>query len=341
MRAFCLLAWILPLAGAAPAFAQEDEPEVPPPPAGEPDAEVPSFASAPAPSPPTKLPIPPGVDYPPVQALRGESTIYLDYTYEISNDLSTFYWVKGHAAGHRVALGGNLHLGGLQLNAELPVQLTQLFIDSLGNQAPTAADREKSSYSLADVIAGGSYVWGIAHAPFAVFGGLGMRVRLPTHTMSYRFTLIDGSPYSFGFPYYFHLAPAGLFFAAWGPVSLTVNQGLLAMLAQNTTLLNLPVNIPNVFFWESHYAVALRPVHWLGLSFELISCIQLSHIYDQNFQSLNRLKAFYLDPGVSFDIGSYRISLAGRFGPGKDTERFGVITFSGSQALLARLSYLF
>jgi len=154
MRAFCLLAWILPLAGAAPAFAQEDEPEVPPPPAGEPDAEVPSFASAPAPSPPTKLPIPPGVDYPPVQALRGESTIYLDYTYEISNDLSTFYWVKGHAAGHRVALGGNLHLGGLQLNAELPVQLTQLFIDSLGNQAPTAADREKSSYSLADVIAG-------------------------------------------------------------------------------------------------------------------------------------------------------------------------------------------
>jgi hypothetical protein len=44
---------------------------------------------------------------------------------------------------------------------------------------------------------------------------------------------------------------------------------------------------------------------------------------------------------VSFDIGSYRISLAGRFGPGKDTERFGVITFSGSQALLARLSYLF
>ena len=168
-----------------------------------------------------------------------------------------------------------------------------------------------------------------------------MRVRLPTHTMQYRFTLVDGSPYSFGFPYYFHLAPAALVFASWGPLSLTVNQGLLAMLAKNATLLNMPLNIPNIFFWESHYALALRPVHWLGLSLELINCIQLSHIYDQNFQHLNHLKAFYLDPGVSFDIGSYRISLAGRIGLGKDTEKFGVITFSGSQAVVARLSYLF
>jgi hypothetical protein len=44
---------------------------------------------------------------------------------------------------------------------------------------------------------------------------------------------------------------------------------------------------------------------------------------------------------VTFDIGHYRLALAGRLGLGKDTERFGVITFSGSQAFLARLSYLF
>jgi hypothetical protein len=330
MRLFCVLAWLMPLAGTAHAFAEEDEPGV----------KLPS-AAKPAPGPAAKSAIPPGVDYPPVQSLGSGSTLYLDFTYERSNDLSTFYWVRGQAAGYRVALGGNLRLGGLQLNVELPVQLTQLFIDSLGNRPPTASDREKSSYSLADVVTGGSYAWELAKGPIAAFIGLGMRVRLPTHTMKYRFALTDGSFYSFGFPYYFHLAPAGLFFASYGPLSLTVNQGLLAMLAQNTTLLNLPLNIPNIFFWESHYAVALRPVHWLGLSLELISCVQLSHIDDQNFQNLNRLKAFYLDPSVAFDIGSYRISLAGRIGLGKDTERFGVLTFSGSQAVLARLSYLF
>jgi hypothetical protein len=276
-----------------------------------------------------------------VQSLGAGSTLYIDHTYEASNDLSTFYWVKGRASGDRVALGGSLRLGGFQLNIELPVQVTRLYIDSLGDQRPTPADQQKSSYSLADVVGGGSYAWQFAKDPIAMFVGLGMRVRLPTHTMQYSFTLIDGSPYSFGFPYYFHLAPAGLFLASYGPISLTINQGLLAMLAKNTTLLNMPVNIPNVYFWESHYAVVLQPVRWLGLSLELINCIQLSHVYDQNFQNLNHLKAFYLNPGLAFDIGSYRISLAGRIGLGKDTERFGVITFSGSQAILARLSYLF
>jgi hypothetical protein len=333
MRPFCLLAWLLPVAGTAHAFAEEDEPGAELPPATNP---------APAPARAARILIPPGVDYPPVQALGGGSTLYLDYTYEASYDLSTFYWVKGQAAGYRVALGGNLRLGGFQLNAELPVQLTQLFIDALGTGRPTPADRQKSSYSLADVVGGGSYAWKLPLDSITALVGLGLRVRLPTHTMKYSFALNEPPySYSFGFPYYFHLAPAGLFFASYGPLSLTVNQGLLAMLAKNTTVFNTPVNIPNLFFWESHYAAALRPARWLGLSLELISCVQLSHIADQNFQNLNRLKAFYLDPGVAFDIRSYRISLAGRFGLGKDTERFGVITFSGSLALLVRLSYLF
>jgi hypothetical protein len=334
MKCFYLLASLLPMAGTSTAFAQQDEPGAELPPVDKP---------GPATAPITKLVVPPGIDYPALQTVGGESSIYLDFTYERSNDLSTFYWVKGSAAGYRAALGGNFRLGGLQLNVELPLQLTRLYIDSLGNQPPIAADREKSSLSLGDVVGGVSYVWALPFDPITAFAGLGMRARLPTHTMKYDFSLANGPPssYSFGFPYYFHLAPAGLFYASYGPLSLTVNQGLMAMLAKNTTLLNMPLNIPNVYFWEAHYAAGLRPVHWLTVSLELISCVQLNHINDDNFNNLNHLKAFYLDPGVAFDIGSYRISLAGRLGLGLDTERFGVITFSGSQALLARLSYLF
>jgi len=239
-------------------------------------------------------------------------------------------------------LGGILRRGSFQANLELPLQLTRLFIDNLGSASPPIpADRQKSSFSLGDVVAGGSYAWTFSTDPVTATLGVGMRARLPTHTMTYSFGLIDGSTYAFGFPYYFHLAPAGLFLVSYGPLSLTINEGILAMLAKNTTLLGLPLNIPNIFFWESHTALSLVPAKWLGLSLELISCIQLSHIDDQNFQTLNHLRAFYLNPAVTVDLGSYRVALAGRFGLGNDTQKFGVITFSGSRALLVRVSYLF
>ena len=284
---------------------------------------------------------PPGIDYPALQALGGRSSLYVDYTYETSDDLSTFYWVKGRATGNRVAIGGTLNLGAFHLNGEIPVLLTRLYIDQLGNSAPIPPDRQKSARSLGDVVGGASYSWNFSTDSITTLVGLGMRVRLPTHTMTYSFTLVGGEPYFFGFPYYFHLAPAAMGLFVFGPLSLTINEGVLAMLAKNTTLLGLPLDIPNIYFWESHYALSVLATSWLGFSVELISCVQLSHIDDPNFQDLNHLKAFYINPAVTFDIGHYRLALAGPLGLGKDTERFGVITLSGSQAFLARLSYLF
>lgn len=328
MRRLHLPVWLVLLAVTADALAQEDEPGGAPPSAAGPAAAAKSIA-------------PPGIDYPALQALGGVTALYIDQTYETSDDLSTFYWVQGHASGYRLAVGGSLRLGAFQANLELPALLTRLSIDSLGSSPPIPADRQKSSFSLGDAVGGGSYAWQLPIDSVTALVGLGMRFRLPTHTMAYSFQLVGGNPYSFGFPYYFHLAPASLLLVSYGALSFTMNQGLLAMLAKNTTLLGLPLNIPNVFFWESHYALSLVPVDWLGLSFELINCIQLSHVGDQNFQDLNHLKAFYLDPALTFDLGSYRIALAGRFGLGKDTQRFGVITFSGSRALLVRVSYVF
>jgi hypothetical protein len=325
-----ILALVLALAFglASPAFAEDDDPFVPSPPA---PAKVEAAKSI----------DPPGIDYPALQALGTGSSLYVDYTYETSDDLSTFYWVKGRASGNRVAIGGTLSLGAFHLNGEIPVLLTRLYIDQLGSGAPIPSDREKSARSLGDVVGGASYSWNFSTESITALVGLGMRVRLPTHTMTYSFTLVGGEPYAFGFPYYFHLAPAALGLFAYGPISLTINEGILAMLAKNTTLLGVPLDIPNVYFWESHYALSVLATSWLGFSVELISCVQLSRIDDPNFQDLNHLKAFYINPAATFDIGSYRVALAGRFGLGKDTERFGVITFAGSQAFLARVSYLF
>ena len=80
MRRFHLPVWLVFLAATADALAQEDEP----------DAELPSV---PGPAAAAKSIPPPGIDYPALQALGGGSALYIDHTYETSDDLSTFYWV--------------------------------------------------------------------------------------------------------------------------------------------------------------------------------------------------------------------------------------------------------
>jgi hypothetical protein len=341
MRRIWSLTLGLGLGLASSALAADDDPFEQPPPASAPAAPAEAAKSI----------DPPGIDYPALQAFGARSSLYIDHTYEYSNDLSTFYWVRGRAAGDRIALGGTLRLGGFHLNVEVPILITRLYIDQLGTTkdsagntvpaVPAASNRMKSAFSLGDVVGGASYAWDLSTDSITALVGLGLRVRLPSHTMTYSFSLESGGFYNFGFPYYFHLAPAAIGLFVFGPISLTINEGVLAMLAKNTTLLGVPLDIPNVYFWESHYAMSVLATSWLGLSVELISCVQLSHIDAPNFQALNQLKAFYINPGVTFDIGQYRLALAGRLGLGKDTERFGVITFAGSQAFLARLSYLF
>ena len=73
----------------------------------------------------------PRVDYPPVQGLALGMSLYVDHTYETTDDLSTFWWVKGRGRNYRVAMGGLFQFGNLRLSAEVPLQYTQLSIDSL------------------------------------------------------------------------------------------------------------------------------------------------------------------------------------------------------------------
>jgi len=331
---------VLVLGLAAPAFAYEDSP------ADEPGTET--MASDPAlATGPIQPFVPPAIDYPGVIDLGPKLALYIDHTYEYTNDLSTFWWVRGRGNNYRVAFGGVYAFGNLRVHAEVPLQYTRLAIDSLMGKQPTDADRTKAALSLADLITDAAYFWNLSIGAMPTHVGLGMRIRWPTHTTKYSFGLVTGSTVEFGFPYYLHLAPAALVSTSYGPVFLVANQGLLAMLAKDVNIGGVIQPIPNIYFWESHVALGLAATDWLAFTVELLSFVQLNRavLIDPTTSTQDSLidtRAVFLNPGVTLDIGNFRLAAAGRLDlTGKSTRDFGVITFSGSRALLARLSYLY
>ncbi len=111
-----------------------------------------------APAPPRGF-SPPGIDYPQLQSVARGISLYVDQTYETTNDLSTFWWVRGRGRNYRVAVGGIFQIGDVDLHVEVPIQYTQLSIDSLMGLPPTDADQTKAAFSLGDIITGATYWW--------------------------------------------------------------------------------------------------------------------------------------------------------------------------------------
>ena len=336
MRRLELRILLLVLGLSAPALADEESAPVESP-------DGPSALTTEPPAGPLQPLVPPGIDYPGIIDLGPRFSLYVDHTYEYTDDLSTFWWVDGRGTNYRVALGGAYRWGNLQVHAEVPLQYTQLTIISLMKQPPVDADRSKASFSLGDVITDAAYFWDLPIDAMPTHVGLGLRVRWPTHTTKYRFELQDHSILEFGFPYYLHLAPAALLSTSYGPVFLVVNQGVLAMLAKDVMLGGVLQRIPNIYFHESHVAAGLAATDWLAFTVELVSFIQLNRVDVDLMTNLNDTRAVFLNPGVTLDLGNYRLAVAFRWDMGywRSARDFGVITFSGSSAILARLSYLF
>lgn len=294
-------------------------------------------------SPPNRAFDPPGVDYPAAQPLGIGSSLYVNPTYEATNDLSTFTWVTGHGDNVRVAVGGTLQIWDLRLAVEVPVQYTRLHIDTLQGLPTAEKDRDKATLSLGDVILGASYLWTLPVDAFRLQVGPTLRARLPTHTTQFAFTLTTGYIFTFGFPYYLHLAPGLVILASTKFLTIRIEETLLGMLAvvKDVTFDEILMSIPNLYFWESHYAAIAQPLEWFGFSVELVSCIQLNRVDDGGYTTLHNVKALMLEGGPAFDFGSYRASVAVRLGLTHGAQDFGVITFSGTRAVLGRLSYVF
>ncbi len=333
---------VLALALAEPARAYEDLPSIEP----APDS---ARAHLEAPAGPIAPFVPPAIDYPGIVDLGPRASLYVDHTYEHAGDLSTFWWVRGRGNNYRAAVGASFAFGDLRVHAEVPLQYTQLAIDSLMGNQPTDADRTKAALSLGDVITDAAYFLDLPGDVLWTHLGLGLRVRWPTHTTRYRFGLMSGGIVEFSFPYYLHLSPAAILSTSAGPVFLVVNQGVLAMLAKDIDLGGIWQRIPNMYFWESHVAAGLAATDWLAFTVELASAVQLNRVEMTNPMApsgeqtrLFSTRAVFINPGATLDLGRYRLSLAARLGlPGNSTRDFGVFTFSGTHAFLVRLSYLF
>jgi hypothetical protein len=343
MRRLELRTLLLLLGLSAPAFADEESAPVERPDGSDAVAAEPQVG-------PIQPLVPPGVDYPGIIDLGPRLSLYVDHTYEYTNDLSTFWWVQGRGNNYRVALGGSYAFGSLRVHAEVPVQYTQLAIDLLMGNEPAATDRIKAALSLGDVITDAAYYWDLPSDAMPTHVGLGLRVRWPTHTTRYQFGLMNGGTIEFGIPYYLHLSPAAILSTSYGPVFLAGNQGMLAMLAKDIDLGGVLTKIPNMYFWESHVAAGLAATDWLAFTLEVLSVVQLNRVEMTNAMATTPeeqtrvfpTRAVFFNPGATLDLGRYRLALAARFGlPGNSTRDFGVFTFSGTHAFLARLSYLF
>jgi hypothetical protein len=286
---------------------------------------------------------PPSIEAPRLRNAEPRTTVYIDGTYGVSNDLSALPDIAGKAQGFRVAAGGTLKLGRFQLDAELPAgQVTTL---SLVNPNPLfdidPNDKHQTAASLGDSRLGAQWTGVVPTDAMAVVAGFGISVRIPTHTTEYTFHLTDGSPGFYALPYYFHIQPTFIMGEALGPVSFVMNQSALILIGPNATVADIPIVIPTIYFWDAHYGVSVRVVDGFAVTCALNTTYQLNSLDKVMFPHLNKLRSAYVVPGVQVHLGAYRIDLVGRFGIKAGAEPLGVLTFQGTDSLTVRVSRLF
>ena len=310
-------------------------------PGADPDSEEPPVAaSEPEPSNESFRDEPAAVEAPRMRNVEPRTCVYIDGTVAASRDLSALPTIAGRARGARLAIGGSWKIGRFQLDAELPgFQVTRLDLLDV-NEAIMIdpRDRQQTSYGLGDSRAGAQWTAPMPTGAVATVAGLGVGVRLPTHTGRFTFHLVDGSEGYYVLPYYVHVQPTLLFGAAVGPVTFVMNQGALVMLGPDGEIANLPVETPTLYFWDAHYAVSVRAASWLALSLAVSTTVQLSRLDPVMFPHLNDVRAAFLLPGVMVRAGATRFDLVARFGVAPGAEPIGVITYSGTRSLLVRVT---
>ena len=289
-------------------------------------------ASAPAP-----------VDAPQLRNVEPRTRVYLDGAFAQTGDLSALPDIAGSGRNLRLALGGSLRWRRFQFDLELPAsQATTLdLVAPNPNILIYMEDQHQTALSIGDLRTGAQWTDALPIDALNLVGGLGLRVRLPTHTTRFQFHDIAGALGTYALPYYFHIEPTALLGGSLGPVSFVTNQGALMLMGPNGTVEGLPVVVPNIYFWDAHYAVAWRIIDLISASCEVNTTIQLNHVDGIDFRKLNDVRAVSVIPGLQVHLGRYRIDAAARLGLTRGAELLGVVVYAGTRSLILRVSRVF
>jgi len=286
-------------------------------------------------------------DAPQLRNVEPVTRLYVDGGYAETPDLSALPFVLGSGSNLRMTVGGSLKLGRFQLETELPsIQSTSLFLTSVPGGMPIPEDQHQTSRAIGDWRLGAQWTDAlpdaVTPAGVTLVGGFSLRARIPTHTTRFQFHLVDNSLGVYRFPYYFHVEPALLLGGAIGRFSFVLNQGALVLAGPNGNFGDLHFTVPTLYFWDAHYAVAVRLASFLSVSTELATVFQGNRITDINFQRLNGIRSVAVAPGVAVLLPrGVRLDLVGRWGLTRDADLFGVLSYSGSRSVTVRLSLLF
>ena len=285
---------------------------------------------------------PAAADAPQLRNVEPRTRLYADGAFAQSADLSALPYIAGSGHNARFSLGGSLKLGRFQLDAELPAaQATTLDLTMIPGGMPLPPDDHQTALSIGDLRLGAQWTTPLPGEALAMTAGFGLRGRFPTHTTQFAFHLIDGSVALYGFPYYFHIEPAALFGAAWGPLSFVMNQGAIVLMGPDADFQEIHFVVPNIYFWDAHYAVAAHIAGPVGVSTEVNTVFQLNHVGGVDFAKLNHIRAVSVLPGVQVQVGRYRVDAVARFGVTHGAELFGVIGYSGTRSYTLRATYYF
>lgn len=283
------------------------------------------------------------VDAPQLRNVEPRTLIYVDGSFAQTGDLSALPDIAGSGSNLRAAVGGSLRWHRFQFDVELPAsQATTLdLLPPNPNFVIYPEDKHQTALSIGDFRAGAQWTDALPVASIRVVAGLALRVRVPTHTTRFQFHDVAGNLGTYVLPYYFHVEPTFLFGESLGPVSFVMNQGALILTGPDGSFGGLPFIVPNIYFWDAHYALACRIIDLLSASFEVNTTLQLNHVDGVDFQKLNNVRALAIVPGLQVHLGRYRVDAVARFGLTQGAELLGVVGYAGTRSYVLRVSRLF
>jgi hypothetical protein len=304
-----------------------------------------SSAAAPSPFPSWVDDAPAPADSPQLRNVEPRTRIYIDGSLAQTTDLSSLPHIAGTGRNLRLTAGGSLKLGRFQLDLELPASQATT-VDLLPNPDPGimiyAGDLHQTALSIGDLRVGAQWTDALPIDAAPIVVGLAVRVRIPTHTTRFQFyNELDGSVNVYALPYYFHIEPAVLVGVALGPLSFVMNQGSLVLMGPDAKLGDLPIVVPTLYFWDAHYALALRLLGFVTASVEVNSTIQVNHVEGLDFRKLNDVSAVSVVPGLQWRVGRYRVDTLARIGLTRGAELLGVVGYSGTRSFILRVTRLF